>query len=315
MMSVPIRHAGFAVIFLLVAGLVRMPIEQSMTHDFRERGMLQQPLDVKTTKKIGQGFWAVSLGGLRTLVATVLNLRAFGYFEAYQWTALAETYDLIVQLAPRSEYYWDTGAWHMAYNAASHYQYDSDLPELEARAEWRRWIRRGTVFLEEGARLNPDSMLLWKQLGWLYSDTNRLPDFEKAAEAYERAIATGKAPDYLERFRLYAMARSEAYIDEALPLARELHANEKTRTPTLNCMLFALECRADPEGSVTDKIEPIFGQEERAYRSLKDYYLNDRENFPMNGVIEGLIWLENRLEISEKMSIFDGDGRHDADAE
>jgi tetratricopeptide (TPR) repeat protein len=298
------RNSFLAAAVLVVAGIARLPVEQAMTEDFRERELLREPLDIETTKKVGQGFWAVSLSGLRTLVATALNLRAFGYFETYNWPALAETYDLIAQLAPHSPYYWDTGSWHMAYNAASHYQYDSDLPPLEARGEWRRWIRRGTAFLEEGTRIDPDSMLLWKQLGWLYADSNRIPDYAKAAEAYGRAVATGKAPGHIRRFRLYAMARSPEHLDEALPLARELHRQPGARTTTMNALRFALESRADPGRPPNELIGEIFDDDRQAYRNLSDYFLNLGENYPMNGVAEALIGLENRLEIPEDQSIF-----------
>jgi tetratricopeptide (TPR) repeat protein len=289
---------------LLVAGIVRMPVEQALTEDLRAQGMLSKPLDLETRKKVGQGFWAVSLGGLRTLVATVLNLRAFSYFEGQKWEQVADTYDTIVQLAPNSAFYWDTGHWHMAYNAAAHYQMDASLPEIRAQAEWRKWILRGTAFLEEATRQNPENALLWKQLGWLYSDPNKLVDYNKAAEAYGKAIEIGGTMPYVSRARLYALARTDEGIDQALPLLRELEQEPGGNVPTMKCLRFALEMRENPSRDAHLLALDVFGSTQRAYDHLGNYFLGVRDNFPMNGVAAELRRLESDLAIPAEESIF-----------
>lgn len=304
-MTAQLRNTLLAAGVLLAAGTARMPVEQALSEDLREKQLLREPLDIATRKKVGQGFWAVSLGGLRTLVATVLNLRAFSQFEAQRWTALAESYDTIAALAPHSPYYWDTGAWHMAYNAASHYKLDADLPPLEARAEWRRWIQRGTAFLEEGTRMNPDSALLWKQLGNLYRDPNRLIDYDKATEAFARAIETGRAPGYVHRFHAYAAARSDEYADQAPSLVRELHRRRENRTPTMNSLRFALESRADPGRDPLALAGELFPSPRHAQRQLTDYYVDIRNHFPMDGVAPALRALEEHLGVPEDQSAFE----------
>jgi len=282
---------------LLVAGIVRMPIEQKLTEELREQSMLAAPLKLDTRKKVGQGFWAVSLGGLRTLVATVLNLRAYSYFEGQKWEQVADTYDTIVQLAPNSSYYWDAGHWHMAYNAASHYQIDASLPEIRAKAEWRKWVLRGTAFLEEGVRQNPDNALLWRQLGWIYSDPNKIVDFEKAAAAYGRAVEIGGTLPYVERAEIYALARTEDGVDKILPRVRRLLMEPGGQVPTLVCLHFALEMREDPSRDGLALALQLFGTAERAHDLLSNYYLSSSDGFPVNGVAAVLRKLERELGI------------------
>lgn len=294
-----------ALITLVVAGVVRAPIEQALTEDLREKELLRRPLDLEMRKKVGQGFWAVSLGGLRTLVATVLNLRAFSYFENHQWAKVADTYETIVQLAPHTPYYWETGSWHMAYNAASYYQRNElGLPDLRARGEWRRWIEKGTAFLEEGVRQNPDNAVLWSRLGWLYANPDKIQDFDKAAEAFGRAVATGDTLPYVRRFQAMAMARSDRYRDDALPFIRRIMAEDGWVPPTLRALRFALEHRADPDIDSDALALELFGSREQAYRQLGNHYLDIRGKYPMNGVAPYLRRLETILKVPEEESVF-----------
>lgn len=299
-----LRRPMTAVAVLVVAGIIRMPLEQSLTEELRQQAMLNKPLKIETRKKIGQGFWAVSLGGLRTLVATALNLRAFGYFEENRWTQLADTYDTIVQLAPHTEYYWDTGSWHMAYNAAAYYQNRSELPELRRRAEWQDWIERGTAFLEEGIRQNPDSPLLWSRLGWIYTDQFKIVDYEKAADAYRHAIEAGDPRPYIRNNEAYALARIPSREDEALKLIRELQQTPRGRVPTMNSLRFVLEYRTDLNQDPYQLALDIFGDEKAAYDQLSNHFLDTRSNFPMTGVAAVLRRLESELGIPAANSVF-----------
>ncbi len=96
-----------------------------------------------------------------------MNLRAFGYFSEQKWADVGDTFDVIVDLAPRTRYYWDTGSWHQAYNAASYYLYESDIPPLRRKLAWRESILKGKSFLERGIRNNPDDPKLCESLGIL----------------------------------------------------------------------------------------------------------------------------------------------------
>lgn len=301
---------------LLVAlpafGAARMHYEAGLNRELREAGLFPPKLEIGTREKIGQTSSVVALGGLRTLVATFLNLRAFTFFTECRWADVESTFDTIVDLAPRTRYYWETGSWHLAYNAASYYMHDSKLPPLRRREAWRASIVKGRLFLERGIRNNPDDWSLLANLGFLLSDTNKFhafrdPDeaFAAAAEAYRASAATGKALGYVQRSHLYALARVKGREAEALALARKLHADgPQNRTPTLLMLLLVLEAHEKPAMDVAARAIGIFGTAEQAYDALSRHWFRTRERFPVFGVADGLRDLEIQLSIPPEKSVF-----------
>jgi hypothetical protein len=297
---------------LLATGALRMPFEAALTRELRAAGLLAAPLAIGTRERIGQTSAVVALGGLRTLVATFLNLRAFTFFTERRWDDVYDTFNTIVDLAPHTRYYWETGAWHQAYNAASYYLYESELPPLRRNAAWRASVLRGREFLERGIRNNPDDPNLQAYLGFLLTDRNKFkafrdPDatFAAAADAYQAAADSGRALPYARRFQLYALARVAGRETEALALARALYQNPGNRTPTMQCVFFTLEVHANP-----NLIDPgrfalnVFGSAQQAYDSLSKYWLRASERLPIHGVASALKALEVELGIPASKSIF-----------
>jgi tetratricopeptide (TPR) repeat protein len=304
------RRNVILAIALLAFGAARMPYEAAVARDLRAANLIPAKLEIGTRDKIGQTSSAVALGGLRTLVATFMNLRAFSFFEEKKWDEVADTYNMIVDLAPRTGYYWDAGFSHSAYNAASYYINDSDMPPLRRKQAWRASITRGRNFLEKGIRNNPDNWNLWANLGFLLSDSNKYkafgdPDktFAEAAEAYRHAGETGKALDYVQRSEFYALARVVGREKDALALGRKLYANPRNRTPTLQTLLFVLECFDDPEMDKVKRAIEIYGSPENAYESLSAHWQRTRERFPVYGIAESLQAFEKLLKISADQSI------------
>ena len=300
------------VLGLLAAGGLRATWEAPLTAELRAEGLLAKPVALGTREKIGQTSSAVALGGLRTLVATFLNLRAFTFFTEQRWSDVGETYDTIVDLAPRTRYYWETGSWHQAYTAASYYMNDSKLPALRRREAWRSSILRGRTFLERGIRNNPEEWSLLASLGFLLSDSNKFPafrdnnaTFSAAADAYRRAAATGNALGYVKRSEFYSLARVEGREKDALELARKLYnEGEHNRTPTLLCLLFVLEFFDDQSVDAAQLAIKVFGTAEKAHDSLSSHWMRVRERFPVHGVAPALRGLEELLKISLEKSIF-----------
>ncbi len=306
------RKSGILAIALLVFGALRLPFESGLSKELRAAGLFPMALEIGTREKIGQTSSAVALGGLRTLVATFLNLRAFTYFTEQRWADVGETFDTIVDLAPRTRYYWETGSWHQAYNAASYYLNDSKLPPLRRREAWRGSILRGRAFLERGIRNNPGEWSLLANLGFLLSDSNKFPAFRDdnaafaaAAEAYRQSAATGKALGYVKRSEFYSLARVQGREKDALELGRALY-NEgiQNRTPTLLCLLFVLEFFDHPSADATELAIRIFESPEKANESLSAHWMRNRERFPIHGVAQALKGLEERLKIPTEKSIF-----------
>lgn len=296
---------------LLVFGAMRLPYEAALSKSLRDAGLFPPDLGIGTRDKIGQTSSAVALGGLRTLVATFLNLRAFTYFTEQRWNDVEETYNTIVDLAPRTRYYWDTGSWHMAYNAASYYINDSKLPPLRRREAWRMSIHKGRAFLERGIRNNPDDWGLLASLGFLLSDSNKYPafrdanaSFAAAAEAYQKSADTGKAPGYVQRSAFYALARVEGREAEALALARKLYGEGPiNRTPTMKALLFVLEAWENPKMDLKARAIEIYGTPENAYEALSVHWSRIRDGFPVHGVSAVLALLEEQLSIPKDKSV------------
>lgn len=296
---------------LLAFGAARMPFEAGLAEDIQAAGLMPPKMEIGTRDKIGQTSSAVALGGLRTLVATFLNLRAFGFFEEQRWNDVSETYGTIVDLAPRTRYYWETGSWHSAYNAASYYLNDSKLPALRRREAWRAAIFQGRAFLERGIRNNPNDWNLLSSLGFLLADANKFPafrdpnaSFARAAETYHRAWETGKAPGYVRRNEFYALARVTGKESEALSLAHELYTEQRNHVPTVMILLLVLESHENPELDVTARAVEIFGTPEKAYEALASHWQHTREHFPIYGVAGALKSLEKSLAVPPDKSIF-----------
>jgi hypothetical protein len=305
------QRIGILTVALLAFGAARLPFEARLREELRENQLAPPPLEIGTREKIGQTSSAVALGGLRTLVATFLNLRAFTFFTEQRWDDVADTFDTIVDLAPRTRYYWETGSWHSAYNAASYYINDSTLPTLRRREAWRASIYRGRSFLERGIRNNPNDWSMLANLGFLLSDSNKFhafrdPDatFAAAADAYRRSVATGNAMPYVKRVELYSLARVKGRESEALALARKLHQERINHTPTLLILLFVLEAHENPERDLVGRALEIFETPQKAYEALTGHWQRTREQFPVYGVAATLESLEKILAVPADQSIF-----------
>ena len=302
---------GILILSVLAFGAVRMPFEAKLAEQLTTARLSPVTLAIGTRDKIGQTSSAVALGGLRTLVATFINLRAFSFFQEQRWDDLANSFDTIVDLAPRTSYYWETGSWHSAYNAASYYLNDTQLPALRRREAWRLAIANGRAFLERGVRNNPKDPGLLTALGFLLSDANKLQAFRDrnqtfaaAAAAYHRAADLDKVAPYVRRAELYSLARVLGQEPAALALAQSLYRQSQNRTPTLVILLLVLECHANPAIDSAQRAIQLFETPKKAYDALSTHWQRTRERFPVDGVASALESLEKTLNIPPPQSIF-----------
>lgn len=305
------QRNGILTVALLAFGAARLPFEAGLSKELRASGLVPAAMEIDTRERIGQTSSAVALGGLRTLVATFLNLRAFSFFQEQRWDDVAETFETIVDLAPKTRYYWETGSWHSSYNAASYYLNDSELPALRRKEAWRASIFRGRAFLERGIRNNPGDWSMLANLGFLLQDSNKFPAFRNpdetfaaAAAAYTKASENKNAPAYVRRAGFFSLARVAGKEKEALAQARSLYADPRNRVPTLQVLLLVLEAHENPDMDVAARAIEIFGSAEKAYEALCNHWYRTRERFPVYGVAKALEALERQLNIPTKDSIF-----------
>lgn len=303
------RYVILSIAILAMGGL-RLPFERQLHAELIETKLLTPKLERRTGEKIGQTMFAVSLGGLRTLVAAFMNLRAFTFFAEQRWADVAESYDLIVDLAPRTRYYWDTGSWHLSYNAASYYLYDSKLPALRRKQAWKDSILAGRKFLERGIRNNPEDPVLQQLLGYLLGDSNKIAAFgdvdkayEDSYEAYMKAVELGDPRPLTKRFGLYSLARIPGREKEALALAREIHSEQNSNSFTLLGVLYTLSYHEDPNQPVGELIDSIFPTREAAYEVLSGLWMRTGDRFPVHGVAQAITLLESELKVPEAESV------------
>lgn len=224
---------------LLVFGLLKLPLEQQVTHDLRKMRLVDEPLRLGAGENMGQMGLAAVFGGLRGLIATLFQLRAHVEFTRVNWAEVDKYYKFVTQLQPRNARFWEEASWHMAYNAASYYLYNEELkPGLRGKL-YHDYVQRGIDILNEGLKYLADSPRLWQKLGDVH--WNRSKDFKASGDAYWNAFQHGGL-NFTERFAGYAYAQSNdpASWQKGYAILKKLY-DEKKATPGLIEFLKMLE--------------------------------------------------------------------------
>ncbi len=194
-----------ALAVLLLFGVVKLPLEQYVTHDLRQRKLLEEPIKLGVGENLGQAGIAASLGGLRGLAACIFQLRAHIEFTNVNWAKVDSFYKLVTRLQPRNARYWEEASWHMAYNAASYYLYNADIKGGLRGQLFHDHIKRGIAILEEGLTFLPNHPRLWEKLAEIYK--NRTYQFTAAGDCYWQSFQNGGL-NYTQRFAGYCYALS-----------------------------------------------------------------------------------------------------------
>jgi tetratricopeptide (TPR) repeat protein len=147
----------------------------------------------------------------------------------------------VTTLQPRVLLFWDTAAWHMAWNASVAAMNDQKQPRLALRVKAQReYFALGKDFLERGIKNNPDRPELYEALARLYKE--KYKDHERASEYYAKAAALPEAAPFDKRFSAYELSYCEGREREAYDRLRSLYdEGEKERLPNLVKRLKVLE--------------------------------------------------------------------------
>ncbi len=198
------RHWQALAVFLCL-GAVKLPVEEAATQHLRAAKLLTAPVSLGLRESLGQMSFAASLGGLRSLVASVTYLRAYREWENINWAKVDSLFQLTTRLQPMYANYWDEAAWHMAYNAASSYLYNEEINPMLRGQLYEQHVQRGVSILLEGLRFLPDDARLWTALAEIYDQ--RLHDPKKAATCYLQVYRISRNPRYA-RFAGYQFAQA-----------------------------------------------------------------------------------------------------------
>lgn len=232
-----------ALLLLCCAGMVKIPLEERLHEELVQRKLVDPPLDLDAGDQLGQMGFAASLGGLRSLVASITYLQAYSAFEDTDWGRVDSLMTLTTRLQPRDASYWDEASWHQAYNAASSYLRKQEMRAALRSKLYREHVERGVEILLEGLRFLPHQPKLWARLGMIYAD--RQQDYRKAADAFLKAYQAG-ANGYFERraaYELFKLNEPEADRQSYDILKRYYDQGMRLKGTTIMIDLPALEER------------------------------------------------------------------------
>ena len=110
-------------------------------------------------------FTTVALGGFRGLISNFLWIRANDLQQDDKFFEAAQLADWITKLEPTFAQVWLFQAWNMAYNISVKFKENAPGDYTD---RWH-WVERGVELLrDEGLRYNPNSILIYRELGWFF---------------------------------------------------------------------------------------------------------------------------------------------------
>jgi hypothetical protein len=235
-----IRILGVVAI-LVALGALKLPIERDLAALHRHEHFRGVEFNLDLREKLGQLGFISALSGFRAIVADALFIQAHVAWERTEWGRILLLFRHITTLQPRVLLFWDTAAWHMAWNASVAAMNDRTQPRLALRVRAQReYFALGKDFLERGIQNNPDRPQLYEALARLYKE--KYKNHERASEFYAKAAALPDAATFDRRFSAYELSYCEGREWEAYERLRGLYnQGEQERLPTLITRLRFLE--------------------------------------------------------------------------
>lgn len=301
-----IRNLIVIAAVLAGTGYLRMPREQKFTEDLRERKIAHPQIDSEIWSEMGQTSLAGAFGGLRSVMASFMSVGAYDHFENNDWYELEKDYDVITALDPYNSFYWDTGGWHLGWNAASWAKRNQDFSPAKRQLFEMEYLEKGDAFYRKGLKYNPNSEKLYYEMGAMWSNEFKRPDLERAAEAF-KMIRYSRNPVYRRRY-LFTVSRIpgreiEAY-DEMMRLMQDgpIHFS----VPKFRVLSVILGSNPKlPDGVLRPQIHQVFQTKELAYRDLYNYRARIKYDGYYAGNIDQLMkQLIDELQVPDSLNPF-----------
>lgn len=237
------NRIAFALATIVVFGLLKLPAEHALTLQHRQSHFADPELSLGLREKIGQLGFVAALSGFRAILADCLFIQAHVAWQRTEWGRVLLLFREITALQPHVPLFWETAAWHMAWNASVAAIHDPSQPRLALRVKAEReYFALGKDFLERGIKNNPDNAKLYESLARLYRD--KYNDHARASEFFGKAADCPNAPSYEKRFSAYELSYCEKWEPQAYIQLRRLYdKGERERLPTLIKRLKYLEAR------------------------------------------------------------------------
>ena len=234
-------RALVALAILVALGALKLPIERDLAAMHRQEHFRGVEFNLDLREEIGQLGFVAALSGFRAIVADALFIQAHVAWERTEWGRILLLFRHITTLQPRVLLFWDTAAWHMAWNASVAAMNDRTQPRLALRVKAQRdYFALGKDFLERGIQNNPDRPELYEALARLYKE--KYKDHERASEFYAKAAVLPDAATFDRRFSAYELSYCKGREREAFERLRNLYdEGAQERLPTLIARLKFLE--------------------------------------------------------------------------
>ena len=237
------RRALFVVAAVLLFGGLRLPVERSLALEHRQSRFADPELTLDVREKLGQLGFVAALSGFRAVLADFLFIQAHVAWERTEWGRVLLLFRQVTTLQPHVPLFWDTAAWHMAWNASAAAINDPSQPRQALRVKTQReYFAIGRDFLERGIKNNPDNPKLYESLAMLYRD--KYNDHARASEYFRKAADCPGAPVYDKRFSAYELSYCPGWEPQAYIQLRRLYdEGDPERVPTLIRRLKYLEAK------------------------------------------------------------------------
>src|SRR5436305_3481448 len=230
---------------LLAFGVMKLPAERalSLQHRSAAGGKFADVANLDLREKIGQLGFVAALSGFRAMLADFLFIQAHVAWERTEWGRVLFLFRQVTTLQPHVPLFWETAAWHMAWNASAAAINDATQPRQTLRVKAQRdYFELGKDFLERGIKNNPRNPKLYESMAMLYRD--KYNDHARASEFYRKAADCPGAPDYDKRFSAYELSYCDGWEPQAYLQLRGLYDEaERERLPTLIKRLKYLEAK------------------------------------------------------------------------
>lgn len=286
-------HAALQTVCVVAAlaavGKMRMSFEQELTQSMKQARILTPSFDMQSRAGLSQKGFVASFGSLRPTLAAVAALGSAKHHARSDWPELERSFETVVLLDPYNPYYWDLGAWHMAYNASTSSRDDSVLPPISRERLYQQWTQKGSAFYERGIAANPHVLSLRLSKARLWSSPYRIPDYPLVASTLEQALAElSLTPSESRKVRtdlFYTLLRIPERANDAYTLGRELFdADPELRYPSLVNGLAALQMLPDVTVDSPLTLVELYRSPARAHQYLTNYLNEKSSEKPRFGV-------------------------------
>ena len=212
----------------------------------KEQGFRDWSPSMSAREQLTQASFVGSIGGFRSLIASIYDLRAHQAFRDKDWASVEKFRAVTTSLQPRFAKHWDIAAWDMAWNAYAYYRNKSEWTE-DVVESWQmknilmpRYLQKGLDFAKQGAEWVPESYRLAMVVADIYSQ--KYDDPELASEWYLKSSQADDAPPYIYRAYATHLARCKGKEEEAYKITSSLY-----RTTRFGTRALTLTVRRDME--------------------------------------------------------------------